>query len=54
MKSLLAKDVPIVKIEDLYGEGIDGILRMSFMSRFDVTITSKSIRIKPRSDRATQ
>ena len=31
-----------------YGEGIDGLLGMSFLSRFDVRIDARSANIKPR------
>mgnify|MGYP003694772433 CR=1 FL=1 len=39
--SLQAKDVPIVvqtETRGMYGDGVDGLLGMSFLSRFNVTI----------------
>jgi aspartyl protease family protein len=38
LRSLLAKNVPIVVQAGAYGDGIDGLLGMSFMSRFIVAL----------------
>jgi clan AA aspartic protease (TIGR02281 family) len=49
LRSLLAKDVPIVvQAGGDYGEGIDGLLGMSFLSRFNLNIDAKAVRISPR------
>jgi aspartyl protease family protein len=50
LRSLLAKDVPIVIQAQAgpYGEGIDGLLGMSFLSRFNININAKTVRISPR------
>jgi len=48
LRSLLAKDVPIVVQAGEYGAGIDGLLGMSFLSRFTVNIDAKTVRISPR------
>jgi aspartyl protease family protein len=51
LRSLQAKDVPIVvqaESKGLYGEDVDGLLGMSFLSRFNVTIDSKSVRLSTR------
>jgi aspartyl protease family protein len=48
LRSLLAKDVPIVVQADGYGDGIDGLLGMSFLSRFNINIDGKTVRISPR------
>jgi clan AA aspartic protease (TIGR02281 family) len=48
LRSLLAKDVPIVVQAGGYGAGIDGLLGMSFLSRFTVNIDAKTVRISPR------
>jgi aspartyl protease family protein len=49
LRSLLAKDVPIVvQATDPYGDGIDGLLGMSFLSRFNVNIDAKTVRVSPR------
>jgi aspartyl protease family protein len=52
--SLSAKDVPIVvqaESKGLYGDYIDGVLGMSFLSRFNVTIDSESVRLSTRTAR---
>jgi clan AA aspartic protease (TIGR02281 family) len=48
LRSLLARDVPIVVQTSEYGEGIDGLLGMSFLSRFNLNIDAKTVRISPR------
>jgi clan AA aspartic protease (TIGR02281 family) len=48
LRSLLAKDVPIVvQAGGAYGDGIDGLLGMSFLSRFNINIDAKTVRISP-------
>lgn len=54
LKTLLANDVPIVVQVDAkgtYGEGVDGLLGMSFLSRFHVTIDARSVKIRTRTTR---
>jgi len=54
LKSLDAKDVPVVVQSDdkaTYGNGIDGLLGMSFLSRFNITIERNSVRISSRPPR---
>ena len=48
LRSLLAKDVPIVVQAGEYGAGIDGLLGMSFLSRFSINIDAKRVRISHR------
>jgi clan AA aspartic protease (TIGR02281 family) len=51
LRSLQAKDVPIVVEDDAkatFGDGIDGLLGMSFLSRFKVTIDTQAVRISNR------
>ena len=51
LRSLQAKDVPIVVQDDAkatFGEGVDGLLGMSFLSRFKVTIDTQQVRISTR------
>jgi clan AA aspartic protease (TIGR02281 family) len=48
LRSLLAKDVPVVVQAGGYGAGIDGLLGMSFLSRFTVNIDARTVRISPR------
>jgi len=48
LRSLLAKDVPVVVQAGGYGDGIDGLLGMSFLSRFNINIDAKNVRISPR------
>jgi aspartyl protease family protein len=52
LRSLQAKDVPIVvqtESRGMYGDGVDGLLGMSFLSRFHVTIGPSSVKLSPRS-----
>jgi len=52
LRSLRAKDVPVVVQEDAkgrYGDGIDGLLGMSFLARFKLTIDAHTVKIAPRS-----
>jgi clan AA aspartic protease (TIGR02281 family) len=54
VRSLQAKDVPIVVQADakgIYGAGVDGLLGMSFLSRFHVAIDANAVRIRPRTAR---
>jgi clan AA aspartic protease (TIGR02281 family) len=54
LRSLQAKDVPIVVQDDgkaTYGDGIDGLLGMSFLWRFKVTMDARDVRIAPRGAR---
>jgi aspartyl protease family protein len=51
LRSLNAKDVPVVVQADAkaaYGDGIDGLLGMSFLSHFKVSIDTQAIRISSR------
>ena len=51
LRSLQAKDVPIVVEDDAkatFGDGIDGLLGMSFLSRFKVTIDTQVVKISNR------
>jgi clan AA aspartic protease (TIGR02281 family) len=51
LRSLSAKDVPIVVQEDAkaaYGDGVDGLLGMSFLSHFKVSVDAQAIRISNR------
>jgi aspartyl protease family protein len=51
LRSLQAKAVPIVVEDDAkatFGDGIDGLLGMSFLSRFKVTIDTQAIKISSR------
>jgi clan AA aspartic protease (TIGR02281 family) len=51
LRSLQAKDVPIVVQDDAkgtYGEGVDGLLGMSFLSRFKLTMDARTIRLSAR------
>jgi clan AA aspartic protease (TIGR02281 family) len=54
VRSLQAKDVQAVVQVDAkatHGAGLDGLLGMSFLSRFHLTIDATSVRIRPRSAR---
>jgi clan AA aspartic protease (TIGR02281 family) len=51
LRSLQAKDVPIVvqtEKRGMFGDDVDGLLGMSFLSRFHVTIGSNSVKLSPR------
>jgi aspartyl protease family protein len=51
LRSLQAKDVPIVIQDDdkaTFGDGVDGLLGMSFLSRFKVTIDTQVVKISNR------
>jgi len=51
LRSLAAKDVPIVVQSDAkaaYGDGVDGLLGMSFLSHFKVSIDTQAVRISSR------
>jgi aspartyl protease family protein len=51
LRSLQAKDVPIVVEDDdkaAFGDGVDGLLGMSFLSRFKVTIDTQVVKISNR------
>jgi aspartyl protease family protein len=49
LRSLQAKDVVIAVQGGTFGEGVDGLLGMSFLSRFKVSIDTDSVRISSRS-----
>jgi aspartyl protease family protein len=54
LRSLQAKEVPIVVQTDnrgTYGDGVDGLLGMSFLSRFNVMIDTNSVKLSPRTAR---
>ena len=51
LRSLRANDVPLIVQSDAkgtYGPGVDGLLGMSFLSRFQVALDGKSVRIRKR------
>jgi len=51
LRSLQAKDVPVVVQDDtkgIFGEGVDGLLGMSFLSRFKLTVDARNVRISAR------
>jgi len=51
VRSLQAKEVPIVVEDDpkvAFGDGVDGLLGMSFLSRFKVTVDAQAVRISSR------
>jgi aspartyl protease family protein len=51
LRSLQAKEVPIVVQDDakgLFGEGVDGLLGMSFLARFKLTVDARNVRISAR------
>jgi aspartyl protease family protein len=51
LRSLQAKDVPVVIQDDAkatFGNGVDGLLGLSFLSRFKVTIEPQAVRIANR------
>jgi len=51
LRSLQARDVPIVVQDDAraaFGDGVDGLLGMSFLSRFKVTIDTQTVKISNR------
>lgn len=51
LRSLQAKDVPLVVQDDAkgsYGDGVDGLLGMSFLSRFKVTMDTQTVKISSR------
>src|SRR5262245_32320652 len=51
LRSLLAKDVPVVVQNDgqgTYGESVDGLLGMSFLSRFNLAIDTQTVKISTR------
>lgn len=51
LRSLKANDVPLVVQADAkatYGSGVDGLLGMSFLSRYQVTVDAKAVRVRPR------
>lgn len=54
MRSIKAEDVAIVVQTDqkaLFGDGVDGLLGMSFLSRFEIAMDGRSLRLKPRRGR---
>jgi clan AA aspartic protease (TIGR02281 family) len=51
LRSLQAKNVPIVVQDDAkshFGEGVDGLLGMSFLSRFKLTVDARNVKISAR------
>jgi aspartyl protease family protein len=51
LRSLLAKDVAVVvhdAVRGSFGDGVDGLLGMSFLSRFKVSIDTQAVRIANR------
>lgn len=51
LRSLQAKEVPIVVQDDakgLFGDGVDGLLGMSFLSRFKLTVDARNVRLSAR------
>lgn len=51
LRSLQAKEVPVVVQDDAkgpFGEGVDGLLGMSFLSRFKLTVDGKNVRLSAR------
>jgi predicted aspartyl protease len=51
LRSLQAKDVAVVvhdAVRGSFGDGVDGLLGMSFLSRFKVSIDTQAIRIANR------
>ena len=51
LRTLQARDVPIVVQDDAkgtYGDGVDGLLGMSFLSRFKLTVDARNVRISAR------
>ena len=54
VKRLSAQDVAVIVQTDdraAYGDKVDGLLGMSFLSRFDMTIDARSVRLKSRDRR---
>ena len=54
LRSLKATSVPVVVEADsaaTYGDGVDGLLGLSFLSRFNVTIDGRTVRIAPNKPR---
>jgi clan AA aspartic protease (TIGR02281 family) len=54
LRSLKAKSVPVVVEADsaaAYGDGVDGLLGLSFLSRFNMTIDGRTVRIAPNKPR---
>ncbi len=54
LRTLAANDVPVVVQTDdkgTYGNGVEGLLGMSFLSRFHVTIDARSVKIRSRKQR---
>jgi len=54
LRSLKTKSVPVVVEADsaaAYGDGVDGLLGLSFLSRFNMTIDGRSVRIAPSKPR---
>lgn len=51
LRSLASERVQVViqvDDEDDYGEGTDGLIGMSYLSRFDIALDGKTLRIRPR------
>jgi aspartyl protease family protein len=48
LRSLQAKDVVIVVQSGPFGQGVDGLLGLSFLSHFKVSIDSQTVKIANR------
>ena len=51
LRSLQAKDVAVIIHENVrgsFGEGVDGLLGMSFLSRFNVSMDAQTVKIANR------
>ncbi len=46
--ALSASTVPLVVVEKPVGDGIDGLLGMSFLSRFEIVLSNQELQIKAR------
>jgi aspartyl protease family protein len=54
VRSLQAKDVPVVVQADtkaLFGDNVDGLLGISFLTRFNIAMDAKSLKLSPRTAR---
>jgi len=49
LAGISANTVPLVVIDKPLGNGIDGPLGMSFLSRFDITVTARELRLSAKS-----
>jgi predicted aspartyl protease len=44
-----ASTVPLVVLDKPLGNGVDGLLGMSFLSRFDIAVTARQMRLSAKS-----